>query len=332
VVAVHLSNAADIVGAGCLVSGSGVLTCRHVVETALGRGANTGDAVDLTLVGVRGSPRVRGVVERIGTGATLLDDLALVRLLPEHWEQLAVEEAEFATPLRHSGKTFSAFGFPGGDPQGRHAGGRLHASDAFGLVQMDGNTSLLVEQGFSGGPVWSPDLGAFVGLVVAELWDRRVAWCIPSRVLAAFMPELPVRFRIPPVDRPPIHDYNADDPNRQLFGTTASDGWRALSATVTRSGDGYRATFEYRCLPGSPPPLGRFVTFITHDSLTSDTEDAYELFAELRPDGTATQWYDGLEAPFTVAAVADAGETALTFDLVQAPKAPRRFVNAVFED
>src|SRR5439155_12186322 len=105
----------------------------------------------------------------------------------------------------------------------------LHAADAKGLVQMDRGGALSVLGGFSGAPVWSPDLNAFVGLVVTELAGDNVSWCIPSRRLCEFLPELRVRFRIPQIDRPAIHDYLTDDPNKQLFGEMDDNGDRRLT-------------------------------------------------------------------------------------------------------
>ena len=203
--------------------------------------------------------------------------------------------------MRHSRESFSVLGFPEGDPQGRNAVGVLLAADAKGLVQMDSEGALLVEGGFSGAPVWSAELGAFVGIVVTELEEKRVAWCIPSRLICKFFTNLPVRFRIPVSDRPEIHDYKNDDPNLQLFGAVSNNGIRRLSARVRwrPRKKMFRVDVVYKCLKSSPPARGKYVTFVTHPSLTSDGEDPYELFSPIE-EGVADNYFFCNES-FTVA-------------------------------
>lgn len=316
VVAICNPKTDEVVGAGCLVSPTVVLTCRHVVRSALGGDTPVASrTVKVRLIGIDGQPSLTAEVGKVADGSTSTEDLTLLMLRPTAFP-LEFPTVEFATPLRHGGKTFSVLGFPDGDAQGRHSTGFLHAIDAAGLVQMDGHSPLLVQPGFSGAPVWSPEVGAFVGLVVTELWHRRVAWCIPSRVLCSFFPELPVRFRVPPADRPQVHDRSEDDPNKQLFGTVSNDGSRCLSARVRwrkKRGD-YLVRVRYQLAPGSAAPRGEYVTFVTYPDLAEDGEDAYELFARVDSKGKAeNEFYPG--ELFTVAAIGDAGDTALTLDL-----------------
>lgn len=316
VVAILGRNSGDYVGAGCLVSSKVVLSCFHVIEEALGRPpVEQDDHVDAVLIGVTGRPTVRLRVVKLGSEAVHED---LARLEIESDISLTIMPIQFCTPVRHSGKSFSVLGFPNRDPQGRNAKGFLHAANAEDMVQMDGDSSLLVQGGFSGAPVWSAELCGFVGLVVAELFDLRVAWCIPSRLLSDFYPELHVRFVMPPLDRPIINDYLVDDPNRQLFGTTSNNGSRSLTATVKRGRKkhSFIVNANYKVLCGAPPQ-GRIVTFITHPSFTSKHEDSYQLFSELDEHGEAKVEFYPSEN-FTLAAVGDGGNTALTLDLSQA--------------
>lgn len=335
VVAVLNPASGEVAGAGCLVSAKEVLTCRHVVEAAgvdlneFGQGAVVVRLIGARVVGRDEHPTYHARVTRVAIGADDANDLALLALdIPKN-VNTNIPDAEFAIPLRHGGKSFSALGFPDGDDQGQQAGGFLRSVDATDLVQMDGNTPLLVKGGFSGAPVWSPEVGAFVGLVVTEVSGDGVAWCIPSNAISKFWPELSVRFRVPAVDRPQIHDYGEDDPNIQLFGMVSNDGRRELTARVAKNNKKdlettYFAELTYRCLPNSPAPTGRIVTFITHPSLVGEYEDAYELFSRLDEKGVATNYF-GLEEAFTVAAVGDGGETALTLDLATAPGSPKHF-------
>lgn len=315
VVAIHRLSG-EIVGAGCLVDHQYILTCFHVIEAALSPGnTQIDESVLVTLAGVIGQPTVRTRIINLG-GKEPENDLALLMIVDG--PELNVPPVEFASPLRHGGKKYSVLGFPGGDRQGRNATGYLHAADAKGLVQMDRGGALSVLGGFSGAPVWSSDLSAFVGLVVTELSNAGVSWCIPSRRLCKFYPDLAVRFRIPVSDRPVINDYDVDDPNVQLFGSISNNGERRLSATIKENKDYYTVKVTYECLPGSSESLGRYVTFITYPDFKSEKEDAYELFSLIKKGKAVQEFYP--TDLFTVAAIGDGGATALTLHLCRADK------------
>ena len=312
-----LGEDAAFIGAGCLIDGTRILTCYHVVEAALGKKPKKGAKIQVKLIGVDEQPIITAVVEDLGpypSTQKAKNDLALLKLIIT----FEISAAEFATPLRHLGKHYSVLGFPDGDSQGRNAGGKLHAANADGLVQMDGNSALFVKGGFSGAPVWSSDLKAFVGIVVSDLSDSAVAWCIPSRLLCQFYPELGVRFRITVKDRPEIHDREEDDPNIQLFGTSSSNGQRALTGKAFWNEEGgyYDVKVVYRVMKGAPRPRGKYVTFITYPDFLEDDEDAYELFSKLEKGKAWTKVYPEDDL-FTVAAFGDAGDTALTLDLTE---------------
>src|SRR5262249_35806800 len=123
-----------IAGAGCLISDTHVLTCRHVVDEALrgggalGAPAQSGAIVTARLIGVLGQPYVQASLLRFGDrSGSVANDLALLAIdSPIGW---AVPPIEFATPLRHGGKSFSVLGFPGNDPQGRNARGLLYSAN-----------------------------------------------------------------------------------------------------------------------------------------------------------------------------------------------------------
>ena len=309
------------VGCGCLVSDRAILTCRHVIEAAQNtKLIKVGSTVDVVLVGVTSQPKVSVTVEALGSNRRthgFAEDMALLSVSDLDSAKLSIRPIEFATPLVHSGKGFAVMGFPISRPHGLHAEGRLHAADCTGLVQMVGSEVIGVAPGFSGSPVWCPDLKAFVGIVVAGEDGHGLAWCIPSRLLCRFYPGLLVRFRIPPSDRPTINDWDEDDPNPMIFGDVSDNGSRRLTAWM-EPGDLKTTHIEYTCLPGSPKPRGGFVTFITYPDFKSDAEDAYELFAQLDDKGTAYQSIIP-EDCFTLAAVGDAGDTALTVDLCNLP-------------
>jgi hypothetical protein len=110
-----------------------------------------------------------------------------------------------------------------------------------------------------------------------------------------------------------INDWDVDDPNVALFGTTSNDGMRSLTAEIRRTGRNYKVDLTYRILPSAPPPRGQLVTFVTYPDFKRGAVDAYELFADIK-GGKAVQDIIAWD-PFTVAAIGDAGDTALTLNL-----------------
>jgi hypothetical protein len=324
VVAFHDARG-TIVGAGCLVNSDYVMTCKHVVRFALGhkKTFKAGAIVPMTLIGVVGSPTCYGELVRYPKEEGPENDLCLLKI-HNLVGVLKITSVEFIAPLRHGRKSFSVLGFPDSDPQGRNSIGILQAADAKGLVQMESEGALLVKGGFSGAPVWCPELGGFVGLVVTELSEQRVAWCIPSRIIAAFNRQLRVRFRIPESDRPRIHDYGEDDPNLLLFGPISENAGRRLTARIKKAGSQFRVDLKYQILDGNRTMRGGYVTFVLHPSFINEEEDAYELFSLLDHVGVAKNHF-WCEESFTVAAIGDAGDTSLTLDLSKVRPSPRRF-------
>jgi hypothetical protein len=156
---------------------------------------------------------------------------------------------------------------------------------------------------------------------VSGLKEYSVAWCIPSRVLCQFYNDLPVRFRISRLDRPDVHDFGEDDPNIPLFGNVSDNGKRRFSVTRIKkvAKNSFRVDVRYECLRGKA--RGRFVTFVTHPSFSHELEDAYELFSEIR-NGVATNYF-WARSPFTVAAIGDGGDTALTYNIAKFPERPK---------
>ncbi len=104
------------------------------------------------------------------------------------------------------------------------------------------------------------------------------------------------------MDRPPILDYGDDDPNVQIFGASLTDPARVLRAKVSKSGGSLKISVAVEPSTGSMPLRGKYVTFITHPSFSSDEEDAYELFSEIDADGAARNHFWADES-FTVAAI-----------------------------
>lgn len=310
-VAIHRADGV-IVGAGCLVDRSRVLTCRHIAGAALAPERIAKDLpLKVTAVGVTGQPMLEARLRSWG-GRGPHNDLALLDLVGD--SLLEVPPIEFASPMRHARKAWSLVGFPAADRRGRAATGMLQAADAAGLVELDRGGAFSVLGGFSGAPVFSPDLCAFVGIALQDSKER-ISWCIPSRRLSEFAPDLSVRFRMPPGDRPATGA--GADPISGLFGQLSNDGTRQLQGSVRRKKGRkhFDVSLRYQCRPGGTGPRGHWVTFITD----ADGAAGFELFSRLKLSEDESLWYAEVRFKthtlFTAAAVADAGDSSLTLDL-----------------
>jgi Trypsin-like peptidase domain len=325
VVAIY-NGSKKVIGAGCLLDDRYVLTCQHVVNYA--RKSSRKKTISVKIVGLLGGRLQEARIRKTGNASRNETDIALLELTKPL--NLANAPVEFASPLQHGGKRYSVLGFPNYYEAGENATGHLQATDSTGMVQMDSGEGLKVIGGFSGAPVWSPDVKGYVGMVVAERAKEKVAWCIPSRLLCEFHPTLLVRFRMPPSDRPQINDYEADDPNLSIFGSLSDNGHRTLTAKVRKKYDEdehenyFQVNAVYKLSPGSPAARGGYVTFITHPSFAGEDEDAYELFAKVDKKGEAKVEFYPNES-FTMAAISDAGGNALTLDLSKVKGKPKDF-------
>lgn len=316
--AVHLSRIVIIisasesqaVGAGCLVDNTHILTTLAVVQRALGtRAIKRGQTVVVSMAAEATSMRAT-VVRHAPGSSPLHSGMALLEvaksvLRPE------VPPAEFASPLKYEGQEFMVVTFPPNLGRGITDGGQFQSETSNGTIRM--GPYKFQDGGFGGSPIFSPELDAFVGLVSG----LDALNCIPSAYLSGFYPELAVKFRVPQSQKPQIKNVSVDDPNVQLFGTTSDNHDRRLSATMEKRADGLTSVkLTYEILPGSPPPRGRFVTFITYPDM-----DEYELFTEVDSNGKAEVECRPRVPDFTVAAIGDGGETRLTLNLAESGKA-----------
>src|SRR6266566_2725251 len=186
-----------VVGAGFLVDERHILTCAHVVAGALGLADDIPE---------KPQAQVTFDVPRVAPGQLLTarvvlwrpqrtdggDDIAGLELLddPPHGAQ-AAPLAQVEDLWDHS---FRAFGFPRGQDTGVWATGRLLGRQVTNWVQIEDTkeTGFAVEPGFSGTPVWDPQVEAVVGMVVAaeKRMNLKTAFAIPVDVLARSWPLL----------------------------------------------------------------------------------------------------------------------------------------------
>jgi hypothetical protein len=186
-----------VVGAGFLVGERHILTCAHVVAGALGLADDTPEKpqVPVSLDVPRVAP------EQLLTARVVLwrpqlpdggDDIAGLELMddPPHGAQVA-PLAQVEDLWEHS---FRAFGFPRGQDNGVWATGRLLGRQVTNWVQIEDvkETGFAVEPGFSGTPVWDPQVEAVVGMVVAaeRRMNLKTAFAIPVDVLVRSWPLL----------------------------------------------------------------------------------------------------------------------------------------------
>jgi len=192
----------DIVfGAGFLVSPGHVMTCAHMVNAALERkqleperpGADARVRLDFPL-----APSDDLAAEVVEWCLPAID-AAVLRI--EHPSDL---QAPALYALETTDRTFRAFGFPRGFPQGRNEKGEIGGPVADGLLEVrpTGNHRYFVEQGFSGAPAFLLDARGeattqIVGMVVATgpEPEARLAYLIPATQLERAWPLLAKPYR-----------------------------------------------------------------------------------------------------------------------------------------
>jgi len=173
------------VGMGFLAQAERVLTCAHVVKSALGL---TGQAAPSDAPVRLDWPLLPGKPEQsahVGVWQ-LAEDLAVLYLAEP------VPGAARPAPLANQdslwGHPFRAFGCPAQRADGVWSEGVIRGPNAAGWVQLDGLTvpGYGVLPGFSGGPVWDDVLRAVVGMVVAaeSQLEIKSAQMIPAATLA----------------------------------------------------------------------------------------------------------------------------------------------------
>ncbi|MFI7037277.1 P-loop NTPase fold protein [Microbispora rosea] len=186
----------EVAGAGVLVAADLVLTCAHVISRGREEPPKT-VLVDFPFL--RTGPSRAGV-HFLASAAPGSEpptvDLAVLRLetaLPP--DVRPVEFAASAPP----GLQVSVYGFPNGYPDGRWVSGRTVGSLPSGAVQLEVTDSAGFTGGYSGAPVWSPELGAVLGIIfAADGQGGRAGYMSPAPALAETWPEFDAVVRSAP--------------------------------------------------------------------------------------------------------------------------------------
>jgi GAF domain-containing protein len=175
------------VGSGILTASNMIITCAHVVQTA----------VDTTNLGVNVHVDFPLIEKKIKLDSHLIfidldKDIACLGIMGSL--PMGISPAHLVIADNLWGHPFRAFGFPRGYEGGVWSSGVLRGITGQGWLQIEDikDTGFNVQPGFSGGLVWDDQLQAVVGMVVAAEMERSIktAFCIPSRELINLYPAL----------------------------------------------------------------------------------------------------------------------------------------------
>lgn len=177
-----LTTEEEVVGTGFLVGDRHILTCAHVVNSALDIPETTVKKpteiilLDFPFV-AKGEHLKAKVIKWYPVADDNVSDIAILELLdaiPNNCQSLS-------TLKNHQlGHSFQAYGFPQGyGDKSIFTQGTIKANLADGTVQIQ---DCKIEEGFSGGPVW--DEQAVVGIIVGvDEQDSSLAFFIPTNIL-----------------------------------------------------------------------------------------------------------------------------------------------------
>jgi hypothetical protein len=186
-------------GTGVALHGGRVLTCAHVVNTALklSRDSKKKPEEIITLdFPLSGS--IEKVTAKVGfwDAETDLAELQIIETLPSE-----VIPTFLLMPDELWDHRIQAFGFPNKNLEGTWADCQLRGHNIRGWVELfDPNTTgNFIKQGFSGGPVWDSTLKCVIGIIVAveRNDDSRVGYLIPAHLIAEKWSDLPVHHQKP---------------------------------------------------------------------------------------------------------------------------------------
>lgn len=189
---VRIYKQQEVVGAGFLVSDEYILTCAHVVATALGIDSDSPQKptqeVEIDFLNIQLVEPLTAKVEfwLPVNPVNSPEDIAVLKLnkslpMPAQIASLSMTKCDLYD------RKFEACGFPEGMSRGVWAEGVIKRYVDGNWIQLvgDQNTGYRLEEGFSGTPIWVKDLGV-VGIAVAADKLRpevKAAFMIPTELL-----------------------------------------------------------------------------------------------------------------------------------------------------
>ncbi|NRQ33377.1 trypsin-like peptidase domain-containing protein [Nonomuraea sp. NN258] len=161
--AVHRSEQDfEPLGAAVVIDARRVLTAAHVVQQ---QGVRI-DPLWVAFPKAEQEPRRRCRVASVQVADhARVTDLALLVLEQDVPAGVWPARLRCPRPADLDGRQWWAFGFPGKDPLGDVAGGRIDAGLGYGWVRLATGSAGPLARGFSGGGLWSQDYQAVVGIV-----------------------------------------------------------------------------------------------------------------------------------------------------------------------
>jgi len=190
------SKSGNIKGGGLLVLPNYIITCAHVIATALGLPEDSPEILNET---------VQLDFPLLEEEKRLLE-AKVVFWRPcnpdDNYEDIAGLELKTPVPAEAiptwllpsevlNGHHFQTCGFPVGEPNGVWATGVLRGRTAKGWVQLEDvkQQGFNLEPGFSGAPIWDDSLCSVVGIAVEgrhnDRPEAKVGFMIPAKVLVA---------------------------------------------------------------------------------------------------------------------------------------------------
>uniref|UniRef100_UPI0040570036 nSTAND1 domain-containing NTPase n=1 Tax=Candidatus Electronema sp. TaxID=2698783 RepID=UPI0040570036 len=184
-------------GTGFLAAPRHVLTCAHVVNTALRRGEYEPEhpdrliALDFALL--PGQPLMQAKVlrwfpARKNAAVGELEDIAVLELPEDAPLPAGAQPAPLVLFEEHWGRQVRLQGFS--VPASTCANLTLQGLNTQGLIELHHQGSGVVAPGFSGTAVWSVQENAVCGMAVAVWKELNTAYMIPAAALIQAFPEL----------------------------------------------------------------------------------------------------------------------------------------------
>jgi len=201
-------------GAGVLLSGERVLTCAHVIASALNVGRGTEEqpagvvSLDFPLTKSKRKVNANLIFWDVDSD---LAGLKLLEPLPSDVEAISLIET-----IDLLNDTVKAFGFPEGYPKGTWANGILRGPNTDGWLEIvdTQSTGYFIQPGFSGGPVWDETLKCCIGIVIAAEKNPsiRTGYLIPTSVIVEKWPDIqsiPKKLKVNPTgEEVEIHSWS----------------------------------------------------------------------------------------------------------------------------
>ncbi|MBB5955061.1 WD40 repeat protein [Saccharothrix tamanrassetensis] len=187
-----MDGSGHIVGTGVVVSRTHVLTCAHVVNLALGREPRAtprpADPVPVefpALPGLATPATVHSWTPPPPREGVAGDDICVLSLdVPA-----IVTPAKLINTPPRAGHPVDVFGFPANRPDGAWVRAVVRGQVSGRLLQLDSESALRVQPGYSGGPVWDPETGRVVGIIATAAGQD--SYAIPADRLRTASPDRP---------------------------------------------------------------------------------------------------------------------------------------------